>query len=50
VSVFSGMLIPLLMKALGTDPAITSIVFLTAVIDIFAFLSFLGLANVFLMH
>lgn len=48
-SVVSGILIPILMRSLGTDPAVTAIVFLTAVIDVVAFLSFLGLANIFLI-
>ncbi|MBL0725655.1 MAG: magnesium transporter [Alphaproteobacteria bacterium] len=44
-SVLSGVVIPIAMKALGTDPAITSVVFLTAIIDVVAFVSFLGLAK-----
>ena len=48
VSVLSGVITPIVMRACGTDPAITSVVFLTAIIDVVAFISFLGLAKGFL--
>jgi magnesium transporter len=43
---FSGAVIPILLKALGQDPATSSSIVLTTVTDIFGFLSFLGLATV----
>ncbi len=49
VGALSGVFAPILMKALGTDPAVTAVVFLTTVTDIIAFLSFLGLAKAFLL-
>lgn len=42
---FSGAVIPILLKALGQDPATSSAIVLTTVTDIFGFLSFLGLAT-----
>jgi magnesium transporter len=42
---FSGAVIPILLKALGQDPATSSSIVLTTVTDIFGFLSFLGLAT-----
>ena len=49
VSVLSGIFAPIIMKKIGTDPAITSVVLLTAIIDVVAFLSFLGLARMLLI-
>lgn len=40
--------VPLVMKALRTDPALASTVFVTATTDIFGFFVFLGLASVLL--
>lgn len=45
----SGALIPIALKRLGADPAIASTVFLTTVTDVVGFLSFLGLAALFLL-
>lgn len=42
---FSGAVIPILLKALGQDPAQSSSIILTTVTDIVGFLSFLGLAS-----
>ncbi|MGQ0635829.1 MAG: magnesium transporter [Planctomycetaceae bacterium] len=44
----SGSVIPLMLKALGFDPAQSSSIFLTTVTDIVGFASFLGFAVVFL--
>jgi len=44
----SGVIIPLVVKRLGVDPALASGVALTTVTDIVGFMSFLGLATVFL--
>jgi magnesium transporter len=45
----SGVLIPLLVRRLGIDPALASGVILTTVTDVAAFLAFLGLATLFLI-
>ena len=45
----SGIIIPLTLKRLGADPAVASSVFLLTTVDIIGFLSFLGLATVFLI-
>jgi magnesium transporter len=44
----TGAAIPLALKALGQDPALGSGIIVTAFTDIFGFLSFLGLATVFM--
>ena len=44
----SGAVIPVLLKALGQDPAQSSSIVLTTVTDVFGFISFLGLAKLFL--
>jgi magnesium transporter len=41
--------IPLLLKRLNIDPAVGSTVLLTTATDVFGFLSFLGLAKLFLV-
>ena len=45
----SGILIPLLLNRWGIDPALSGAVILTTVTDIIGFLSFLGLATLFLL-
>jgi magnesium transporter len=45
----SGIWIPLLLNRMGIDPALSGAVILTTVTDIIGFLSFLGLATVFLL-
>jgi magnesium transporter len=45
----SGVGIPLILKKYGIDPAISGAVVLTTVTDIIGFLSFLGLASLFLL-
>lgn len=47
VAAFSGAAIPLLLKALGRDPAQSAAIFLTTVTDIIGFGSFLGFAMIF---
>ena len=44
---FSGAIIPLILKALGRDPAQSAAIFLTTVTDIVGFASFLGFAVLF---
>jgi magnesium transporter len=41
---FFGAVVPLLLRALGRDPAQSSVIFLTTVTDVAALGSFLGLA------
>lgn len=45
----SGVAIPLLLHRWGIDPALSGAVILTTVTDIIGFLSFLGLASIFLL-
>jgi magnesium transporter len=45
----SGIIIPLLLHRWGIDPALSGAVILTTVTDIIGFLSFLGLATIFLL-
>jgi len=45
----SGILIPLGLKKMGADPAVASSVFVLTMTDVMAFLSFLGLATIFLL-
>ena len=44
----SGFFVPLILKSMNIDPALASGIFLTTLTDIFGFLIFLGLANIFL--
>lgn len=46
---FSGMLIPLVLNKLNLDPALSGSVVLTTVTDVIGFMSFLGLATLFLI-
>lgn len=45
----SGVIVPLTLKRLGMDPALSGAVVLTTVTDVVGFLSFLGLATIFLI-
>jgi magnesium transporter len=45
----SGVIIPLLLHRWGIDPALSGAVILTTITDIIGFLSFLGLATIFLL-
>ncbi|MBM6549849.1 magnesium transporter [Marinomonas ostreistagni] len=45
----TGTLLPMLLKKLGIDPALAGSVILTTVTDVVGFLSFLGLATLFLL-
>jgi magnesium transporter len=49
VAAFFGFLIPLLMKRVGIDPALAGGVVLTTATDEIGFVSFLGLATMFLL-
>jgi magnesium transporter len=48
-SVFAGVIVPLVLRRLNQDPAIAGSVVVTTVTDVIGFLSFLGLATVFLI-
>lgn len=45
----SGILVPLTLKRMGIDPALSGAVILTTVTDVVGFMSFLGLATIFLL-
>ncbi|WP_275287034.1 magnesium transporter [Halomonas elongata] len=45
----AGIVIPLLLRRLGIDPALSGSVVLTTVTDVIGFMSFLGLATIFLL-
>ena len=45
IAAVAGAAIPLLLTALGQDPAQSSSIFLTTVTDVMGFASFLGLAT-----
>ncbi len=47
---FFGAVIPLLLKKIGSDPAVGSSVLLTTVTDVVGFFAFLGLAKLMLVH
>jgi len=49
VAAISGATIPLLLKRVGADPALSGTVVLTTVTDIVGFIAFLGLATVYLL-
>lgn len=49
VAAFAGAMIPLVLKRMGVDPAIAGGVLLTTVTDVVGFLTFLGLATLFLL-
>jgi magnesium transporter len=44
-----GTLIPISLNKINIDPALASGVILTTITDVFGFLSFLGLASIFLI-
>ena len=46
----AGILVPLTLRRLGADPAVSSSVFVTFVTDVVGFMAFLGLATVILLN
>ena len=50
IAAIAGTLIPLGLRALRVDPALASSVFITTLTDVFGFLSFLGLATIFVAY
>lgn len=50
VAAIAGTLIPIGLRAMKVDPALASSVFITALTDVIGFLSFLGLATVFVRY
>ena len=49
VAAASGLAVPLILDRLGLDPALSGSVVLTTVTDVVGFMSFLGLATLFLL-
>ncbi len=49
IAAFAGAMIPMTLKRFGVDPAIAGGVLLTTVTDVIGFMTFLGLATVFLV-
>ena len=49
VAGLSGIILPVLLDRMGTDPALASGVFVTTVTDVVGFFAFLGLASLFLL-
>ena len=49
IAAFAGASIPIVMKHSGIDPAIAGVVILTTVTDVVGFITFLGLATIFLV-
>lgn len=49
IAAISGAVIPLILKRLGIDPALSGSVILTTVTDVVGFFAFLGLASLFLI-
>lgn len=49
VAGFFGALVPVVMKSLGKDPATSAIIFITTATDVLGFLTFLGLASIFVV-
>ena len=49
-SVFAGILVPLILRKFKQDPAISGSVVVTTVTDVVGFLSFLGLATIYLYN
>ena len=50
VAATAGTLVPLGLRAAHVDPALASSVFITTMTDVVGFLSFLGLATVFIAY
>ena len=48
-SVFAGVFVPIILRRLNQDPAIAGSVIVTTVTDVVGFVSFLGLATIFLL-
>jgi magnesium transporter len=49
IAALAGVVIPIVVRRLGVDPAIASGVILTTVTDVVGFFAFLGLATIFLL-
>ena len=47
---FVGVTIPIVLHKMGSDPAVSSVIFLTTFTDVIGFFAFLGLAALFLLH
>jgi len=49
VAALAGILVPLFLKQINLDPALSGVVVVTTITDIVGFMSFLGLATLFLL-
>ena len=49
IAALAGAIIPIILKRYGIDPAIAGGVILTTVTDVVGFITFLGLATIFLL-
>ncbi len=49
IAALTGVFAPIIMRKLGTDPAVTAVVFLMTVVEIGSFVIFLGMAKLFLL-
>ncbi len=49
IACVTGIIAPIIMRKLGTDPAVTSVVFLMTIVEIASFVIFLGMAKMFLL-
>jgi len=50
VAALSGVLVPVLIDRFGSDPALSSGVFVTTVTDVVGFMTFLGTATLFISY
>ena len=50
VAAVAGILVPLILRRFGADPALGGSVVLTTITDVLGFFAFLGLASIFLIH
>jgi len=49
VAAFAGIVVPLFLKQIHLDPALSGVVVVTTITDVVGFVSFLGLATLFLL-
>ena len=49
IAALVGVLVPLFLKYINLDPALSGVVVVTTITDIVGFMSFLGLATLFLL-
>ncbi len=49
IAALAGIVVPLFLKQIKLDPALSGVVVVTTITDIVGFMSFLGLATLFLL-